>query len=55
MNIAENIIGDMIRAMSDKEKRIVAETLESEYMRDELIKRHEYRMSINVDFGGKNK
>lgn len=52
MTINEQCIADMIAAMSDDEKRLVAKVLESEYMRDELIKRHEYRMNINVDFGG---
>lgn len=55
MSIAEETIATMIQGMTDSEKRIVAKVLESEYMRDELVKRHEYRMNINIDFGGERK
>lgn len=51
MSIAEETIITMIEGMTDDEKRIVAKTLESEFMRDELIRRHENRAALNIDLG----
>lgn len=55
MSIAEETIITMIQGMTDDEKRVVAKTLESEFMRDELIRRHENRANINITLGGAEK
>ena len=49
MSIAEEQIKQMVQGMTDDEKRLTAKYLDSEFMRDELIKRHESRMLLNND------
>lgn len=49
MSIAEEQIKQMVEGMTEEEKRLTAKYLNSEFMRDELISRHENRACLNND------
>lgn len=54
MSIAEEQIKQIVEGMTDTEKRLTAKYLESEYMRDELIRRHNNGMNLNNELRRNN-